>query len=483
MRLKTLIPAVVVYLCAFAMAQGGSEKLPLTASSAQAKSDFQRGMTQVENLRTDLALASFKSAAKRDPNFALAQLFISYITKDPFEESAARAKAKGLASKASAGEQLEIRWLAGIRENDLVPAIAAMNDLLAQYPRDKQLFFLAGRWLILEEQYEPGERMLEKALAIDSNYAAALNEIAYAYAFTRNFDKAFAAMERYVKLLPGEPNPQDSYGELSRMGGRFQASLDHYRAALKIDPKFFTSQLGLGDTDSLMGESDQARIEYNKAAQMADNPSDAVDATTQWAISYVREKQFAQADMAMGHAAERAHTAGLAQKEAAAHRMMAMYQERPEDQLKHLEAAEAVLTEKHDAAASDVEQERARILRWKAAPSMLALKNGKDVTSKALAALEKMASSSTDVVVQRQYHAAAGIMLAHDGKFAAAIPHLEEDVTSPFSQLVLLNAYLSTGDKVSAAAVQKKLIGWNEPTMEQALVVPAFRAALGKATE
>ncbi len=482
MRLKTLIPAVVVVCCALACAQA-PETLPLTSKSANAKASFRKGMTDVENLRTPEALAAFKQSAKQDPSFAMAQIMVAYITKDPAEESAARAKAKELAAKTTPGEQLAIKWLSGIRENDFISGIAAMNDLLAQFPKDKQLHFLAGRWLVQQEDYEAGERMLEKTLAIDPNYPAALNEIGYAYAYTRDFDKAFDAMQRYAKLLPTEPNPQDSFGEISRMGGRFDASLEHYREALKLDPKFFTSQLGLGDTYALMGEQEKARAEYNKAAAMADNPSDGVDATTQWAISYVREKKFTEADMALGRVIEKAHAAGLAKQEAAAHRMMAMYAEKPEDQLKHLEAAEAVLAEKHNVSKSDVEAERARILRWKAAPSLLALKNGKEVTDRALAELKSMAENSRDVVVQRQYEAALGVMLAHENKFAEAIPHLEEDATSPFSQLVLSTAYAQTGDKEGAARLQRKLIGWNEPTMEQALIVPAFRAELAKLKE
>jgi len=37
--------------------------------------------------------------------------------------------------------------------------------------------------------------------------------------------------------------------------GHFESSLARYRAALKIDPDFVTSQLGLGDTYALMGKS------------------------------------------------------------------------------------------------------------------------------------------------------------------------------------------------------------------------------------
>ena len=103
-------------------------------------------------------------------------------------------------------------------------------------------------------------------------------------------------MDRYVALLPKEPNPQDSYGELLRMAGNFEGSLVHYRAALKIDPDFVTSQLGLGDTYALMGNQEQARVEYDKAIRFAHNEADRLTYGMQKAMTYVREGNFAEAD-------------------------------------------------------------------------------------------------------------------------------------------------------------------------------------------
>ena len=93
---------------------------------------------------------------------------------------------------------------------------------------------------MVEDGNEQAQQIMEKALAIDKNFPAALNDLAYVDARNRQFAKAFADMDRYVALLPKEPNPQDSYGELLRMAGNFEGSLVHYRAALKIDPDFVT---------------------------------------------------------------------------------------------------------------------------------------------------------------------------------------------------------------------------------------------------
>ena len=103
-------------------------------------------------------------------------------------------------------------------------------------------------------------------------------------------------MDRYVALLPNEPNPQDSYGELLRMAGDFEGSLHHYRAALKIDPDFVTSQVGLGDTYALMGNQEQARVEYEKAIRFAKNEADRLNYGMQSAMTWVREGKFAEAD-------------------------------------------------------------------------------------------------------------------------------------------------------------------------------------------
>ena len=147
-----------------------------------------------------------------------------------------------------------------------------------------------------ENGNDQAQHMMEKALAIDKNYPAALNDLAYVEARNREFDKAFAAMDRYVALLPKEPNPQDSYGELKRMAGQFESSLAHYHAALKMDPDFVTSQLGLGDTYALMGNQEQARVEYDKAIRFAHNEADRLTYSMQKAMTYVREGNFAEAD-------------------------------------------------------------------------------------------------------------------------------------------------------------------------------------------
>ena len=157
-----------------------------------------------------------------------------------------------MASKASASYQWLFLWFAAAQENHYLPAIGAMNDLLAKYPHDQRLAYLAGDWLMQQKRYEQAVAVLERALALFPDYAAALNDLAYGYADLGNFEKAFAAMDRYVALEPDQPNPHDSYGEILRMAGKLDAALEQYRMSIRIDPNF-GSELGIADTYALMG--------------------------------------------------------------------------------------------------------------------------------------------------------------------------------------------------------------------------------------
>jgi Tfp pilus assembly protein PilF len=165
-------------------------------------------MVEFENEHIQRALENWHTAIKKDPSFALAHLFISEASHDPVEQKTERRRAKALAGTVTPGEKLLIKWLMGVQEDQYVTAIGAMNDLLAKYPGDKRIVFLAGRWLSLQEQYEPAARFLERAIAVDASYAPAWNRLAYCHAYSGDYSKAFAAMERYVmrfRHLPGSP--------------------------------------------------------------------------------------------------------------------------------------------------------------------------------------------------------------------------------------------------------------------------------------
>jgi tetratricopeptide (TPR) repeat protein len=450
-----------------------SKTLPITTSSAKARELFEKGMQDYENLYLDQSTQDWRDAAAADPNFALAHAWVAFNGSNPAEVMAAREKAKALASSVTPGEQLMIKWIVDVQENNFVSGIAAMNDMLAMYPKDKRLLYLAANWLMGEEDNERARVMCEKALKLDKDYPAALNDLAYSYAREGTFPPAFAAMERYIKVLPNEPNPEDSYAEILRLSGKYEAALDHYRTALKINAEFRSSQVGLGDTYALMGDQERARAEYQKAMDEDTIEANRITVALQSAMTWVRENKLEEADKAFAAVAEQAHAKSLNLLEARAHRYMSLYQTDNKAALAHLEQAEAALTH-HDISEWERQEEKARILRLRVARATE--QGNHKLAAKALHQLETMTKESHNTVISQSYHAAAGTFDLSQKKYRDAISNLQEDTNDPLSLALLSRAYREVGATEDLHTTQSKLLAINTPTLEQALVVIPARA-------
>lgn len=262
------------------------------------------------------------------------------------------------------------------------------------------------------------------------------------------------------------------------MAGLFDAAIEHYRAALKIDPNFNTSQVGLGDTYALMGAEEQAREEYDKAIQKEPNPANRFDYRMQKATSWIREKNYIEADRELWRVATEAHSQSYELQEAQALRRMAQYSTDDRMALERLKSAEDALTHRHNLSPSDRDEERAQILRLRAARAAHA--GMPDDAQAALNQLGEMASGSRNRVIQECWHGAAGESLATQGKFKEAIPELEEDLDNPETLALLVKVYTQAGDTEKSKSTEARLRGTNIPTLEQALAANLVR---GKSAE
>ncbi|HWZ43086.1 MAG TPA: tetratricopeptide repeat protein [Candidatus Saccharimonadales bacterium] len=447
--------------------------MEMTTKSAKARASFVDGLAKMETLHIDEGLQSWRNAAKQDPNFALAHIFLAYFAQDPTEQ--VRERDKALATRPLAGpeERLIVDWLANASKSKWIPAIQAMNEALVKYKQDRHLAWLAGWWLLLAQD-QPGQAIphFERAIKIDPTFADPWNEVAYCYARTGNFDQAFQHIKRYTELLPNEANPQDSFAEISRMAGRFEEALAHYRASLKIDPTFTVSQLGLGDTYALMGDQVRARAEYAIALQKATKVQ-AVQWSLQSAATYVREGDWSGADAAFQAAAQSANHEDFANLQAEAYRSMALYQKDPEKALDSLRRAETALHDTHKIPQLLIDQELSLVLR---ARTEQAIAGGNlERAAMVLQQIENLIGATPDAVVRASYNGAAGDLLVAQGKYADAIGHLEDDIRSPYSMRSLIVAYEKTGATDRAKELSARLLGFNEPLIEQAIIVPAFR--------
>jgi hypothetical protein len=209
----------------------------------------------------------------------------------------------------------------------------------------------------------------------------------------------------------------------------------------------------------------------------APGESEKVEYELQSAVTWIRENNHKQAERALRDVAKHAHAAGMARLEAEAHRVLALYEPDYKAAMKHLQAAQSAIDDgRHDLSRSDRNEEQARILRVRAMRSAEA--QAMEAASSAAQQLESMAGSSRSRVIQLSYHGALGAVLLAQQKYPEAISHLEEDDDDPLALQLLWRAYSSRGETARAGEVATRLAGLNVPTVEQALVVPQFRASL-----
>jgi tetratricopeptide (TPR) repeat protein len=458
------------------------ETIPVTTNSAIARSDYEAGVHELNDLLfIEKGLDSYRAAVKADPHFALAHAMLAFSTMDPAEGEKHRARAKEWMSTASPDEQLLIRFLNGTRDGRMVPAIAAMNDLFARYPNDKSFANMASAWLCSNQlQFERGSTILERLLAKDPNYAPAMNNIAYCYALGGRAKLAPPWMERYVLAMPDQPNPLDSYGEILRMLGRFDAALEHYEAADKMATGF--SQIGISTTYALMGDQERARAEYQKSIEMEKDAATKLNDQILQAMTYFRENKLVEGRKAYMALGAQAHKDGrFPVAEAETHRSMALFNPDAKGAMRDLLAAELVLSEKHVLSKDEHDTELATILQTRA---YLAVQNGsKAEAQRALAPLSAMAATSRSNPVQNSFHSANGAVMLLEGRYAFAVAEFQEDSRNPLSLRMLSEAETKAGMSAAGQEVLEKLAAINDERVESAVAVPQARAALKAAAQ
>jgi hypothetical protein len=99
-----------------------------------------------------------------------------------------------------------------------------------------------------------------------------------------------------------------------------------------------------------------------------------------------------------------------------------------------------------------------------------------------LAELAKLSENSNDKLIETTYHGAVGALLFSGQDYKDAVLHLEEDIHNPLSLKLLVIAYRQMGDISESKHVGDTLADLNDPTLEQAIIVPAFRKCIQNAS-
>jgi tetratricopeptide (TPR) repeat protein len=254
---------------AAAASSADSGKIPVTTASDAAKKAFLQGRELAEKLQAQDSIQHFEKAISLDPNFALAELSRANAAPTPKDFFDHLRKAVALSQRASDGERLLILATEAGANGDATKQKEYLDQLVAAYPRDERSQFNIGGYYFGQQDFAAAIDHYRKATELAPGYSPAYNILGYAYRQKGDYANAEQAFERYIELIPKDPNPYDSYAELLLKMGRFQDSLVQYAKALAIDPNFLASHLGRAADFMYMGKAGEAASELDMITKKA----------------------------------------------------------------------------------------------------------------------------------------------------------------------------------------------------------------------
>ncbi|MCK7541374.1 MAG: hypothetical protein MZV63_66045 [Marinilabiliales bacterium] len=124
----------------------------------------------------------------------MAYLYLARSTANLFDIDLSReAMEKAYRYSATASEKERLQIAAGyaeLVERDPDKRIRLLREFVRKYPDEKYALFDLGRLLQGRREYPESIAVMERAVSLDPEFSFAVNQLAYAYAMSGDFDEA-----------------------------------------------------------------------------------------------------------------------------------------------------------------------------------------------------------------------------------------------------------------------------------------------------
>jgi len=447
-------------------------KLPVTASSEDAKKEFLQGRDLAERLLAQDSIQHFDKAISLDPNFAYAELGRANSAQSAKEFFDHLKKAVSLKDKASDGERLLILATEAGANGNVTKQKEYLDQLVAAYPNEERAHFNLGGYYFGQQEYTQAIEQYKKATELAPNYSPAYNILGYAYRQNSDYTNAEQAFKKYIELIPNDPNPYDSYGELLLKMGKYDDAMTQYRKALSIDSNFINSHFAIAAALMYQGKPDEAKAELQKITDTARSDGERRTALFGMAVVDVdsgkldkaledMDKQYAIAEKINDVAA----MTGDLQTKATILLEAGKYAEAKD-------IFERILKMTDGSTLSQEIKDNTKLFHhYNLATVALGMKDNK--TAKAEAEeFRKGAEASKNPAQVRQSHQLAGMIALAEKDYDKAIAELQQTgQQNPQNLYRLGQAYQGKGDNAKAKEFNTKAAGFNSlPQMNYAFI-------------
>ncbi len=455
--MKKIIILMAIVIAASSVAFGQNKEMPLTGSK-EAIALFVQGRDKAENLEDAGTL--FEQSIQKDPDFAMAYLFAGR-TNQEFRKNLA--KAMTLVDKVSPGER---EWILAAKEQadgNLVGQKGHLEQLLKLHPTDKRVHSQIGNYYLSIGDDTTALQHFTQSVKLDKNYAPAYNNIGYANITLGKYADAEAAFKTYIKLIPKNPNPYDSYAELLMKTGKYDESIIQYNKALATDPTFLNSYRGMGNDYAYKGDYTKAQESYQRMFDKATDDGIRNQALLSATNTYVAEGNMDKALEMNERRRMLAEKAGDVQAQIGIQTVagiILLESGKIDDAAKYFEKADQLREDKSLPAALS---ENRRFGKMQNNVRLLIAREEFGPARTQLEEVKQYLASRKNPNQERGYNATFGLLELKQKNYAKAIESFaKSDPNDPYVWYYQALAYEGAGDTKSAAALYRKVTDWNQ---------------------
>jgi len=252
MKRSLIIVPLLVGMLALVMLFVGGDGREFTTTSAEAYAAFEDGYRHSISLQVAQAESSLTRAVTLDGDFAMARALLAGI----YARTGRTAEMETQVRLADS--------LAALLPNDVERAkvqlqLSGLKDMGGGARRDSLLAFLmeeepdnvqvlyAKATVLFAERDPAVDAAFQRILELEPNYAPVYNMLGYLEARRGDYEAALGHLHKYAFLAPDLANPHDSLGEILNWMGEYEQAEREYATALKIDPEFHFSLMGLAN--------------------------------------------------------------------------------------------------------------------------------------------------------------------------------------------------------------------------------------------
>ena len=438
------------------------DKVPITTASEEARKLYLQGRDLSEKLRATDARKYFEQAIQKDKDFALAYLGLANTAGTAKEFFDAASRGAALADRVSAGERAMLLANDAIAKGDVAGQERQLTELVKAFPGDERAQMLLGNYHFGRQNYAKAIEHYTTATTINPSFSQPYNQLGYANRSLVKYPEAERAFRQYIKLIPDDPNPYDSYAELLMKMGRFDESIQNYEKALSIDAHFVASLIGIANDQIFQGKTDAARATLLRLDAVARNAGEKRLARLWTANAYLHD---VAPDKAL---AEIQKMVALAEAD---HDLAAVSGDlnvmgdllRDAGRLEEAAAKYAASVSTMDMAAvpAEVKQATRRNLLFEEGRLAVARKDLAVAKAKS-AEYAKQVAVKSNPFEQFQVHQLAGILALAENNGAVAVAELQK--ANPLDPQVLYQLALATraaGDAAAAKAIAVRAADFN----------------------